>query len=108
MSNDKQTAQYKAAEYMYDLSNTALENGFKTDERWEVSMATADEKKAIEKQYYPTVASGIIPDLLTTTFRLVKNQLKQSIKEHVASTDRFAEQPVYEYLVAYNANRPRR
>lgn len=43
---DKQTAQYKASEYIYDLGNTALENGFKPGEHWEVQMATAAEKKS--------------------------------------------------------------
>lgn len=103
-----QTAQYKATEYIYELGNAALENGFKTDERWEVSLATAAEKKAIEKQYYPTVASIIVPELLASTFRLVKDQLKQTIREQAPQADRFSVQPVYEYLVAYNPGRLRR
>jgi len=49
ISKDKQTARYKASEYIYDLGNTALENGFKSGENWEVHMATAAEKKAFEK-----------------------------------------------------------
>ena len=43
MSNNEQTVQYKAMEYFYDLSNAALENGFKTGEHWEIHMATSDE-----------------------------------------------------------------
>jgi hypothetical protein len=105
---NNQTAQYKATEYIYDLGNAALENGFKADEHWEVHMSTAAEKKAIEKQYYPTVASIIIPELLASTFRLVKEQLKQAIKQQAAPADRFSVQPVYQYLVAYNPSRLRR
>jgi hypothetical protein len=108
MNKDKQTAQYKATEYIYDLGNAALENGFKTDEHWEVHMSTAAEKKAIEKQYHPTVASIIIPELLASTFRLVKGELKQAIREPAAPADRFSTQPEYQYLVAYNPNRLRR
>lgn len=106
---DKQTAQYKASEYIYDLGNTALENGFKPGEHWEVQMATAAEKKAFEKQYYPTVATNILPELLKATFALVKTRLNQVIKaQTVIPSDRFAPEPVYEYLVAFNLNRVRR
>lgn len=109
MNRDKQTAEYKASEYIYDLGNTALENGFKPDEHWEVRMATAAEKEAFEKQYYPMVATNILPELLNTTFALVKAKLKQVIKaQSVMPLDRFASEPVYEYLVAFNANRTRR
>ncbi|MDB5005165.1 MAG: hypothetical protein JWQ34_3390 [Mucilaginibacter sp.] len=108
MSNDKQTPQYKAREYIYDLGNAALENGFKPDERWEVSLATMAEKKAIEKQYHPTVATTMLPELLNAAFRLVKTQLKQAIKERPVVADRFAVPPVYQYLVAYNPDRLRR
>jgi hypothetical protein len=109
MNNSKQTAQYKATEYIYDLGNAALENGFKNDERWEVHMSTAAEKKALEKQYHPTVASVIVPELLNATFCLVKSELKQAIKETVmAPEDRFSVRPEYEYLVAFNPNRLRR
>src|ERR1700709_1419147 len=99
MSKDKQTAQYKATEYIYDLRNAASENGFKTDERWEVHLSTAAEKKAIEKQYHPTVASTMDAGLLTATFQLVKRQLNQTIKEPVVHNDRFSVPPVAEYFV---------
>lgn len=109
MNNDKQTANYKASEYIYDLGNTALENGFKPDEHWEVQMATAAEKKAFEKQYHPTVATSVLPELLNATFALVKAQLNQVIKtQTLIPLERFAPVPVYEYLVAFNSNRIRR
>ncbi|MFI5159529.1 MAG: hypothetical protein ACHQF4_11730 [Sphingobacteriales bacterium] len=106
MNNDKQTANYKASEYIYDLGNTALENGFKSDEHWEVQMA---EKKAFEKQYHPTVATSVLPDLLSATFALVKAQLNQVINvQNMIPLDRFAPEPVYQYLVAFNSDRIRR
>jgi hypothetical protein len=109
MNNNKQTANYKASEYIYDLGNTALENGFKPNEEWEVQMATAAEKKAFEKQYHPTVATSVLPELLNATFALVKAQLNQVIKaQTLIPQDRFAPEPVYEYMVAFNSNRIRR
>lgn len=109
MNNDKKTANYKASEYIYDLGNTALENGFKPDEHWEVQMATAAEKQAFEKQYYPTVITSVLPEILNATFTLVKARLNQVIKpQEPVVTDRFAEQPEYQYLVAFNTNRVRR
>jgi hypothetical protein len=101
--------EFKAKEYIYDLNNIALENGFKTDEHWEVSLASAAEKIAIEKKYYPTVASKFVPEIIADTFRLVKAQLKQSIKETAVVLDKRATpQPQLQYLVAYNPNRLRR
>lgn len=47
MINENQTAKYKAAEYLYDLTNAASENGFKPGEHWDVHMVTAAEKKSI-------------------------------------------------------------
>lgn len=109
MKNDKQTANYKASEYIYDLGNTALENGFKPDEQWEVQMATAAEKNAFEKQYSPMIATSVLPELLNATFSLVKAQLNQVIKvQNLIPLDRFAPAPVYQYLVAFSLNRIRR
>ena len=109
MINEKQTAKYKATEYVYDLANAAAENGFKPAEGWEVQMATAAEKKALEKLYYPTVATKVLPELISTAFSLVKAQLNQVIKAQAPTAlDRLAPQPEYEYLLAFNTNRIRR
>jgi len=109
ISKDKQTAKYKASEYIYDLGNAALENGFKSGENWEVHMATAAEKKAFEKQYHPTVATSVSQDLLGATFALVKAQLNQAIRPETATVPgQSAPHPQYEYLVAFSANRIRR
>jgi hypothetical protein len=47
-----QTIEFQAKIYVYDLHNCAREFGFKTDEVWEVSMATGQEKTAIENKYF--------------------------------------------------------
>jgi predicted nucleotidyltransferase len=107
--NTKDTAKYKASEFIYDLGNTALENGFKADEVWEVQIATAAEKKLIEKNYHPVVATNVPTELLSATFALVKEQLNQTIKAKILTPpDRFEKEPQYEYLVAYIAVRIRR
>jgi hypothetical protein len=103
------TIEFKAREYIYDLSNIALENGFKADEHWEVNLATAAEKIAIEKKYYPTVATQLVPEILTDTYRSVKAKLHQSIKDLAQVLEkRPALQPQLQYLIAYNPNRLRR
>ena len=107
--NTKDTAKYKASEFIYDLGNAALENGFKADESWEVQIATAAEKTALEKNYRPIVVTSVPTELLSATFALVKEQLNQTIKAQVLTPpDRFEKEAKYEYLVAYNSNRVRR
>src|SRR5688572_28125172 len=106
---NNQTAQFKATEYIYDLANTATENGFKTNEHWEVNLVSELEKLAIERKYYPTVASSFIPEIIMDAFELVKAQLKQTIIQRTEALDRHAEpQPVLQYLIAYNPDRLRR
>jgi len=106
--NNNPTVEFKAKEYLYDLKNSALENGFKTDERWEVSLVTGDEKIAIENQYYPTIAVQFVPEILTATFKSIKGKLNQSIEESTVVVNKFAPQPHLQYVVAYNPNRLRR
>lgn len=109
MNTDKNTARYKANEFIYDLGNAALENGFKADETWEIQIATDAEKRALEKNYRPIVVTSVPAELLSATFTLVKEQLNQTIKTQIVDPrDRFEKEPNYEYLVAYNANRVRR
>lgn len=106
---NNQTVKFKAKEYIYDLSNAAKENGFKTDEGWEVSLVSAEQKIAIEKKYYPTIAQKIVPEILMDTFRMVKATLNQSIKEATQVIEkRPVPQPQLQYLMAYNPNRLRR
>ena len=106
---NNQTAKFKATEYIYDLANTATENGFKTNEHWEVNMVSEFEKLAIEKKYYPTVASSFIPEIIIHAFELVKAQLKQTIIQHTEALDKYVEpKPALQYLIAYNPDRLRR
>src|SRR5476651_2403939 len=76
---NRQTPEYQAKEYLFDLNNTANENGFKADESWKVSLTTAAEKVAIEKNYYPVIATMVVPEVLPRLFRIVKAALSQSL-----------------------------
>jgi hypothetical protein len=105
----EQTTELKAREYVYDLGNCAKENGFKADERWELSLTTAEEKTSIEKRYFPTVAIRVMPEVLGELFRLVKVKLAD-IKYGLTKTrehESIAGEEL-QYLIAFNPNRPRR
>jgi len=94
--------------YMYDLNNSARENGFKADEGWEVSRATQEEKIELERRYQLTVSAKVLPEILAELFIMVKSQLilakkvitdgKRPEMNLVASSDQ-------QYLVAFNPNR---
>jgi hypothetical protein len=106
---NRQTPEYQAKEYLFDLNNIANENGFKADESWKVSLATATEKAAIEKNYYPVIATKIVPELLPELFRTIKASLSQGLDNFESSMD--AKELVKSerhYVVAYNPNRLRR
>ena len=105
---NNQTIEYQAKEYLFDLNNIANENGFKPEEGWELSMATADEKKAIEKKYYPTVSTNVLPEIVAAFLILVKTKLATvKAKFHNAEHDA-ARNKQLQFLVAYNPNRLRR
>ncbi|MDB5029853.1 hypothetical protein [Mucilaginibacter sp.] len=106
---NNQTIEYQAKEYLFDLNNIANENGFKSEEGWELSMATADEKKAIEKKYYPTVSTSVLPEIVAAFLTLVKTKLATvKAKFHNATEHDAARNKQLQFLVAYNPNRLRR
>jgi len=97
------TIELKAKMYVYDLHNAALENGFKTDEGWECSMANAEEKTLLERRYYPTISAKVLPELLNELFHLVQSKLKQNFEQaHTGRPD-----GSLQYLIAYNPKRVR-
>ena len=106
---NNQTPEYQAKEYLFDLNNTANENGFKADERWKVSLATAAEKAAIEKNYYPVIVAKVVPEVLPGLFRIVKATLSQVLDNIESSMDaKTLAKSGLHYVVAYNPNRLRR
>lgn len=104
-----QTPEYQAKEYLFDLNNTANENGFKAEESWKVSLATAAQKAVIEKNYYPVIATKVLPEVLPGLFRIVKATLSQGLDNFESSMDAgtLAKSELY-YVVAFNPNRLRR
>lgn len=104
-----QSVEFKAMEYVYDLTNCALENGFKTDEQWDVSVASAEEKIAIENKYNPTVSVKVLPTILSEMFHLVKGKLIMTKTESDVVLDANSiRQNQLQYLIAYNPKRQRR
>jgi hypothetical protein len=104
-----QTTEYQAKEYLFDLNNIANENGFKTEEGWELSLTTADEKKALEKKYFPTVSAMVLPEIVTEFLILVKTKLAGvKAKFHQGSEQDAGRPKQLQFLVAYNPNRLRR
>ena len=103
-----ETVEHQAMAYVYDLNNCAIEYGFKTDEGWELSLATALEKIALEKMYYPTVTVKGLPETLLQLVRLVKSKLLTSRydleRKHDSKDD---DNTNLQYLIAFNPKRAR-
>jgi len=103
-----QIAEFQAKVYVYDLNNCAREFGFKEDEGWELSLATPDERKALEKKYYPIVITKVLPEVLVELFGLVRNKLVQATSniQNKLDTNNQADSNM-QYLVAFNPKRYR-
>ena len=101
------TVEYQAMAYVYDLNNCAIEYGFKTDQGWELSLATALEKTALEKKYYPTVTIKALPETLLELVRLVKNKLIAAKYDMERKFDPDINDVSLQYLIAFNPKRAR-
>jgi len=53
--------------------------GFKADEHWQVSLATAAEKVEIENKYNPTLSAKVLPEVLSEMFHIIKATLHQGL-----------------------------
>ena len=105
---DKQTIESQTRMYMFDLLNTAKEHGFKADDNWELSMATDLERIKIQKDYYPTIATKVIPEFLLQVFNLTKFKLNQALqKKEEGVNHRSVVNAELIYIVAFNPKRPR-
>jgi hypothetical protein len=105
---DQQTIDKQTRLYLYDLMNLAKEHGFKADDNWEFSLASDAERTKLQKDYFPTIATKIFPEIGLQVMHGVKAQLKQSfIKEDQALDKRSVIAGELNYLVAYNPKRPR-
>ncbi len=94
--------------YMYDLLNTAKEFGFKAEDSWELSMVTNTDRIKLQRDYFPTIASKIGPEILLQVFHTIKTRLNQSFqKEALRVDERNPPAEDLNYLVAFNPKRPR-
>lgn len=103
--NSHQNIEFQAKIYVYDLNNCAREFGFKTDESWEINMATGEQKADIEKKYFPTLSARVLPEILVEMLGCVRFKLHQGIP-NVVSTNATGQQNL-NYLVAFNPTRLR-
>jgi hypothetical protein len=104
---DKQTIESQTRMYMFDLLNTAKEHGFKGEDNWELTMVTDTERIRIQKDYYPTVAAKIFPEILLQVLHTIKSRLNQSNKGEQRADERQVLNEELNYLVAFNPKRPR-
>jgi hypothetical protein len=103
---DQRSADRLAKEYLYDLRNSAEENGFKPDEKWQLSLVTQADKAAIEKKYHNAVAAKAAPEDLSVLLELVREGLKQPAGS-VPDLNTIRREQL-QYLIAYNPARERR
>jgi hypothetical protein len=94
--------------YLYDLTNLAKEHGFKADDSWEFSMVTNADRLKIQRNYFPTAATKMGPEILLQVLNQVKSRLNQSYTRDDNSIDkRTIIEDELDYLVAFNPKRPR-
>ncbi|QHS57254.1 hypothetical protein GWR56_17540 [Mucilaginibacter sp. 14171R-50] len=93
--------------YLYDLANLAKEHGFKADDNWEFSMANNAERISIQKNYFPTNVTKIVPEILLQVLNSVRTALKQSLAVKDAPDAQSIIADELNYLVAFNPKRPR-
>jgi len=104
----EQSIENQTKMYLYDLMNTAKEHGFKAEDNWELSMVTDIERQKIQKDYYPTIATKVIPEFLLQVFNLTKVKLNQSLNKIEGSLNsRSVVNSELSYIVAFNPKRPR-
>ncbi|TSJ36384.1 hypothetical protein FO440_23065 [Mucilaginibacter corticis] len=103
----EKTIEFQARVYVYDLQNCAREFGFKADENWEVTLASAHGKTLLEKQYFPAVSLKTMPESLVELLGLIRLELRQKINNETAPDATTIRQQELQYVVAYNAGRQR-
>jgi len=104
--NNQQSADWQAKEFIYDLRNSANENGFKPEEKWQLSLVTLRDKAVIEKKYHASVTTKASPEVLSEIFTLVQAGLKQPAS-NIPDVKTIGLNQL-QYLIAYNPDRERR
>jgi hypothetical protein len=78
----EQSIENQTKMYLYDLMNTAKEHGFKGEDSWQLSMVTDTERIKIQKDYYPTIATKVIPEFL---LQVLINRLPSLMKGQITA-----------------------
>jgi len=97
-----------ARDYVSNLLKAAGENGFKPAESWDLRLVDASAKRALQRNYYPTVAAGLIPAAVTQFIKEVKAAMARSDASFTRVGNIDLKTCELQFLVAYNAKRPRR
>ena len=94
--------------YMYDLMNTAKEHGFKSEDHWELGLATAAEADRIQRNYHPAIVQKVYPEILLEVFHLTKSRLNQPLNQNEEKLDkRSVVNEELTHIVAFNPKRQR-
>jgi len=104
----QQSIETQTKMYLYELNNLAKEHGFKADDNWEFSMASNADRMKLQRNYFPTNATKMGPEILLQVLNLVKAGLKQTYTRddsHIDKNSIIADE--LDYLVAFNPKRPR-
>ena len=106
MKNDAIVFQAKI--YAFDLANCAREFGFKPEEAWELSLASNEERSALEKLYFPVISAKILPEMLSEMFGMVRKKLSSAPYNTEENPDtKDIRRQNKEFLVAFNPMRTR-
>ncbi len=104
----EQTVENQTKLYLFDLMNTAKEHGFKADDNWQLSLVTDKERSKIQKDYHPTIAAKMFPELLLPVFVSVKSKLNQTLNpQEQLLNAKSIENDNLKFLVAFIPTRPR-
>ncbi|WP_162996877.1 type 2 periplasmic-binding domain-containing protein [Mucilaginibacter kameinonensis] len=87
-------------EYLFDLRNTAIENGFKPDKPWQLKLVNKADKIAIEKQYRASISVEAPADQIASMLNMVQAGLMLPLTEPVSLKNIQANE--LQYLIAYN------
>jgi hypothetical protein len=105
---ENQQVQSQARMYVYDLMNEAKEHGFKSEDKWNIAVATEADRARMQKEYYPVVTNKLPQNTLVDVFHFIKATLKQSLSSEELQMDaQSIEKNEQRYIVAFNPKRLR-
>jgi len=101
-----ETVGREASLYLFDLQNYARENGCQADNNWQLTRATLDEKRELERSYELIISGKYLPEAIPQIFRLVNSKLNPA--EILKDADSKLSSNTGSYLVAYRTDKLKR